>query len=76
MPDHLWEGHRDEVEAMREYMGWDFEKTNWDGMGMKFGQGNVYAWVKIQAGQIWAGEKNDWYENNVKIWLEAQGLDW
>ena len=20
--------------------------------------------------------KNDWYENNVKIWLEAQGLDW
>ena len=76
MPDHLWEGHRDEVEAMRKYMGWNFSDTNWDGMGMKFGQGNVYAWVKVQAAEIWAGEKNDWYENNVKIWLEAQGLDW
>ena len=76
MPDHLWEGHRDEVEAMRKYMGNSVADTNWDGMGMKFGQGNVYLWIKIQAGQIWAGEKNDWYENNVKIWLEAQGLDW
>jgi hypothetical protein len=76
VPDHLWANNRDEIEAMREYMGWNFSDTNWDGMGMKFGQGDVYSWVKIQAGQIWVGKKNEWYENNVKPWLEQQGLNW
>jgi hypothetical protein len=76
VPDELWDGHREEIEAMREYMGWNFQDTNWDGMGLKFGQGEIYKWVKIQAAEIWKNGTNDWYSSNVKPWLDHQGIEW
>jgi hypothetical protein len=76
VPDHLWEGHRAEVDALRKYMGSTWDQTNWEGMGLKFGQGEVYKWVKTQATQVWAGEYNEWYEKEVKPWLECHGESW
>jgi hypothetical protein len=75
-PEHLIADSKEEVDALLAYKSDDWADMNWDGMGLRFGQGEVYKWVKTQATQVWAGEYNEWYEKEVKPWLERHGESW
>lgn len=75
-PDHLWENHRQEVEALKKDIGDTWESTNWFNLGIKYGEGALYQWTKTQAREIWDGGENEWYETEVMPWLERANINW
>ena len=76
VPTHLWTNHRSEIEAMRKYQKDDWTKTDYFNMGLRHGDGPVYEWLKTQAREIWENGTNEWYEREVKPWVEREKIVW
>lgn len=72
VPDELWTNHREEIERMRIHMGHKWDQSHWGNME----RGVVWEWVKTQAIEIWDKGTNEWYEKNVKTWLEREKIVW
>lgn len=75
-PNELWANHRPEVEALKKDIGDTWESTNWFNLGIKYGEGALYQWTKIQAREIWEFGTNPWYEKEVEPWLERANINW